>query len=154
MGWIKIPRFVTTNLPSVSQRGEFISTLAAGPVLRVRCSACLQEQTGFRSGLGPNLPVRLSVSWVLAEVVRFLGQRQDLFFMAQQSSMSFVLALVPQSHRSDTRGPGRCHASSGAVSQTAHTELFIASGKQACTWTTADTTREVGQGESTQEPHS
>lgn len=73
--------------------------------------------------------------------------------MAQQSSMSFVLALVPQSHRSDTRGPGRCHASRGAVSQTAHTELFIASGKQACTWTTADTTLEVGQVESTQEPH-
>lgn len=126
--------------PGICDHEPALCVTAVESCVYTGCVACAEGEvlcmSGFQAGLVPNLPVRLSVSWVLTEVVRYLGQRQDLFFMAQQSSMSFVLALVPQSRKSDTRVPGRCHASIGAVSQTAHTELLTASGQQACTWTT------------------
>lgn len=71
----------------------------------------------------------------VAEDMILLGQRQRTC-----SSWHSKAALCWPWSPSPTgvTGSGRCHASSGAASQPVHTELFITNGKQACTWTTAD----------------
>lgn len=145
LGWIKILRFVTMSVSSVTaMRSLYLHWLL--DLLRDRCSGHLQEQPASALGLYPAYPSCLLLVFHGCWLRTWNSWVRDRGLVPHGTAKQHELCVglgssVPQEWH---QGPRQMPRKQWTASQPAHTELFIASGKQAYTWAIADTTLRSG----------
>lgn len=145
LGWIKILRFVTMSVSSVTaMRSLYLHWLL--DLLRDRCSGHLQEQPASALGLYPAYPSCLLLVFHGCWLRTWNSWVRDRGLVPHGTAKQHELCVglgssVPQKWH---QGPRQMPRKQWTASQPAHTELFIASGKQAYTWAIADTTLRSG----------